>query len=99
MAKVQIGPDYGWLITAETKPWKKECWSTAVGLMGPHNITIDLEKKLRKGKGRKFQLLKGKEVMFEGVILILDDAEENWDKAPLEDFGKCYANCTRINYP
>lgn len=91
--------DYAWIITKDylflDDP---ETFTSAQGVMGPHNITQEQEQALNSGKGRVFYMYDDdKELYYKGRIVGTDGDDHNAFR-PLDDFGLPNAGCTLIKY-
>ena len=81
--------EYGWIITKDYLD-EGDSASSDVGTIGPSNISDEMMKDLRDGKGKPFRLYDDdRELYYEGRYL----GEFEWGD-PLSDFGTPNAGCT-----
>jgi hypothetical protein len=97
---------YGWIID---KDYDAEpdapagSYQNAVGLMGPHDITEDIQAGLALGQGKQFRILyddpsEPDHIVYEGRILVVSYETDDEDWAPVTDFSHANVGATRIQY-
>lgn len=81
---------HGWIITKDCLEKKDVC------IIGPSNISNEIEAKLKAGEGKAFSLHDDdNEAYFRGRYIGADD--ENMF-SPLDDYGTPDSGCTTIKY-
>lgn len=91
---------YGWIITKDYLEGDDE--TNAVGILGPRDISDEVEAALKAGAGVTFDLFDDDgEHYYQGRLYSAAGAQDAGDFAecPLDDFGAGYAGCTAVTYP
>lgn len=86
---------YGWVITKDLLGEEDDADRSAVGVMGPRNITAPTADALKRGQGRKFRMLDDDGEVYYYGLLIHPDGE---GFEPLDDFGMPDSGCTDIQF-
>tara|TARA_R100000315_G_C5199782_1_gene117329 strand:+ start:189 stop:503 length:315 start_codon:yes stop_codon:yes gene_type:complete len=92
--KGNVMSEYGWMALELGEPNHV--------VMGPSDLSPDIEERLRNGEGEKFLLMCGdNKIMAKGRIITLDDDPASMTEvgfAPLDDYGEPSLGAAGIKY-